>query len=171
MRRLAGVNRKVRIGFSQCQDLPFLPSRKSVPASRRAPLKAERSEPKGSLERVARCKMLKAEGMAGAHTSPHLLYLRSLGKASVDRRISLPGFHSHYFSSSILGSVPVGFLSCESVLPAINRPSAEMRVGCFRLSQARQRSHRSSVSILNLPAKASSSLAELFELKPPSIST
>jgi len=108
--------------------------------------------------------------MAG---TPHLIFCtcRSLGKASVDRRISLPGFHSHYFSSSILGSVPVGFLSCESVLPAINRPSAEMRVGCFRLSQARQRSHRSSVSILNLPAKASSSLAELFELKPPSIST
>ena len=141
-----------------------------APASRRAPLKAERSEPKGSLDRVARCKMLKAEGMAG---TPHLIFCtcRSLGKASVDRRISLPGFHSHYFSSSILGSVPVGFLSCESVLPAINRPSAEMRVGCFRLSQARQRSHRSSVSILNLPAKASSSLAELFELKPPSIST
>ena len=166
MRRLAGVKRKVRIGFSQCQNLPFLPLRKSVPASRRAPLKAERSEPKGSLDRVARCRMLKAEGMAGTPhlTSPSVLAALSGRRASVDRRISLPGFHSHYFSSSILGSVPVGFLSCESVLPAINRPSAEMRVGCFRLSQARQRSHRSSVSILNLPAKASSSLAELFEL-------
>lgn len=69
-------------------------------------------------------------------------------------------FGSHYpasirtvFRAPSLDSVPVGFLSCESVLPAINRPSAEMRVGYFRLSQTRQRSHRSSVSILNLPAK------------------
>ena len=139
------------------------------------------SRPSGASRRVAltgwrdaKCSRRKEWQAHTPHlTSPHLTFCtcRSLGKASVDRRISLPGFHSHYFSSSILGSVPVGFLSCESVLPAINRPSAEMRVGCFRLSQARQRSHRSSVSILNLPAKASSSLGELFELKPPSIST
>src|SRR5262249_38283614 len=83
--------------------------------------------------------MLRKEGMAG---TPTFCTCRYFGKAAMDRRISLPGFHSHCFSSPTLGSVPVGFLSCESVLPTINRPSAEIRVACFHLSQTRQRSHR-----------------------------
>src|SRR5262245_26146225 len=83
--------------------------------------------------------MLKAEGIAG---TPTFCTCRHLGKAAMDRRISPPRFHSHCFSSPTWGSVPVGFLSCESALPTINRPSAEIRIGCFRLSQTRQRSHR-----------------------------
>jgi hypothetical protein len=46
----------------------------------------------------------------------------------LDRRISLPRFHSHCFSSFTLSSVPVGFLSRESVLPSLNRPRAKIRV-------------------------------------------
>jgi hypothetical protein len=161
MRRLAGVKRKVRIGFSQCQNLPFLPVRKSVPASRRALSRPSGASRRGSLDGVARCEMLKAEGMAG-NTSPFVLAALSR-RSTVDRldlTTRLP--FALFFEPQSLGSVPVGFLSCESVLLAINRPSAEMRVGYFRLSQTRQRSHRSSVSILNLPAKLRSFLAELF---------
>ena len=37
----------------------------SVPCSATVPVQAERSEPQSSLDRVARCKMIKEEGMAG----------------------------------------------------------------------------------------------------------
>ena len=59
--------------------------------------------------------------MAGAPT----LHFRWKAGMILDRRISLPRFHSHCFSSFTLGSVPVGFLSRESVLPSLNRPRAK----------------------------------------------
>lgn len=102
MRRLAGVKRKVWIGFSQCQNLPFLPVRKSVPASRRDPVKgrAERAEGVALTGwRDAKCSRRK-EWQA----TPHLLYL-PLSREGLPWIvwISLPGFHSHCFSSPIFG--------------------------------------------------------------------
>lgn len=64
MRRLADVKRKKHKRIEPGQSLPFLLLR-IVPASRRDPVKAERSEPQGSLDGVARCERLEWEGMAG----------------------------------------------------------------------------------------------------------
>jgi hypothetical protein len=46
---------------------------------------------------------------------------------ALDRCNSLPGFHSHCFASLALGSVLVGFLLCESVLPSASRLEAETK--------------------------------------------
>ena len=63
-----------------------------------------------------------------------LLHLALFRKAAMilDPRTSPPRFHSHCFSSLTLGSVPIGFLCCESVLPSINRPWTERRVAFGR---------------------------------------
>jgi hypothetical protein len=54
----------VEHGFSQAKAChSFLSA--IVPALRRVPVKAERSEPLGSLDRVAQCENLREEGMAG----------------------------------------------------------------------------------------------------------
>jgi hypothetical protein len=65
---------------------------------------------------------------------------------ALNRRISLPGFHSHYLMSLTFGSVPVGFLHvsrCCHLLAGLGQE----RNG-FPLEPSRGRSHRNSVSIL-----------------------
>src|SRR5258707_12317812 len=64
MRRPVDFKRKVDQGSARTR--PAIPSSQSrFPASRRVPVQAERSEPQGSLDRGARCEMIKEEGMAG----------------------------------------------------------------------------------------------------------
>src|SRR6266705_3579960 len=65
---------------------------------------------------------------------------------TLDRRISLPGFHSHSVTSLSLGSVPVGFLHvsrCCHLLAGLGQKRDSLP-----LEPSRGRSHRNSVSIL-----------------------
>src|ERR1700686_982694 len=69
-------------------------------------------------------------------------------RSALDRCIALPGFHSHCFVSLVLASVPVGFLlvsRCCHLLADLGQKHESLLLG-----SARGRSHRSSVSILDL---------------------
>jgi len=93
--------------------------------------------------RRTRCEILTQEGMAGGLVDAFvcLEWCRDLG--SLYLTIPLP---FALFSSLAVGSLPVGFPFCESVLPSINRPFTQSRL---HLGQTQRRSHRSSEGALS----------------------